>query len=112
MTKKGVAARAKPFYYHFHVSAEMHGKPPIWFPSFIQEFIQNIPEKGVSVLVFLLLLVLVDLEVAQLVALFAVSHDAQPVTEVVLLQVLLGQVLQIPAGKGHGSCTRHGLPAR
>ncbi len=49
-----------------------------------------------SGLIFLLLLlVLVDLEVAQLVALLGVGHDAQPVPEVVLLQVLLGEILQI-----------------
>lgn len=49
-------------------------------------------------LIFLLLLfVLVDLEVAQLVALLGVRHDPQPVPEVVLLQVLLGQILQVPA---------------
>lgn len=51
----------------------------------------------VSGLIFLLfLLVLVDLEVAQLVALLGVSHNPQPVPEVVLLEVLLGEVLQIP----------------
>lgn len=51
----------------------------------------------VSDLIFLLLLfVLVDLEVAQLVALLGVSHHPQPVPEVVLLQILLGKIFQIP----------------
>lgn len=49
------------------------------------------------ILVVVLLLVLVDLEVAQLVALLAVGHDAQPVSEVVLLQILFGEIFQIPA---------------
>lgn len=54
--------------------------------------------KVMESLIFLLFLfVLVDLEVAQLVALLGVRHDPQPVPEVVLLQVLLGQVLQVPA---------------
>lgn len=49
-------------------------------------------------LIFLLFLfVLIDLEVAQFVALLGVRHDPQPVPEVVLLQVLLGQILQVPA---------------
>lgn len=54
--------------------------------------------KVVSGLIFvlLLLLVLVDLEVAQLVALLGVGHDPQPVPEVVLFQILLGEVLQVP----------------
>ena len=58
------------------------------------------------VLVVLLLLILVDLEVAQLVALLGVRHHAQPVPQVVLLQVLLGQVLQVPGGGGRGALMR------
>lgn len=46
-----------------------------------------------------LLILLTDLEVAQLVRLLIRRHHPQPVTEVVLLQVLLGQVLQIPVGQ-------------
>lgn len=54
--------------------------------------------KVMESLIFLLFLfVLVDLEVAQLVALLGVRHHPQPVPEVVLLQVLLGQILQVPA---------------
>lgn len=53
--------------------------------------------KVVSDLIFLLFLfILVDLEVAQLVALLGVGHDPQPVSEVVLFQVLLSEVLQVP----------------
>lgn len=47
----------------------------------------------------LLLLILVDLEVAQLIALLGVGYDPQPVPEVVLLQVLLGEILQVPGGR-------------
>lgn len=43
-----------------------------------------------------LLVVLADLEVSQLVRLLVRGHHPQPVAEVVLLQVLLCQVLQIP----------------
>lgn len=49
------------------------------------------------IFIFLLLFILVNLEVAQLVALLCVGNDAQPVTKIVLLQVLLGQILQVPA---------------
>lgn len=80
--------------------AGRQGKPPLWFPSFIQELIQNNPaEPRASVLVLFLLLVLVDLEVAQLVALLAVGHYAQPITQVILLQVLFGEIFQIPEEK-------------
>lgn len=43
-----------------------------------------------------LLVVLTDLEVTQLVRLLVWRHHPEPVTQVVLLQVLLCQVLQIP----------------
>lgn len=46
-----------------------------------------------------LLVVLTDLEVTQLVRLLVRRHHSQPVTEVVLLQVLLSQILQIPFGE-------------
>lgn len=50
-----------------------------------------------SGLIFVLfLLILVDLEVAQLVALLGVGHHPQPVPQVVFLQVLLGQILKVP----------------
>lgn len=49
----------------------------------------------------LLLLILVDLEVAQLIALLGVRYNTQPVTQVVLLEVLLGKILQIPADNKH-----------
>ena len=44
-----------------------------------------------------LFVVLADLEVTQLVRLLVGRHHPQPVTEVVLLQVLLCQVLQVPS---------------
>lgn len=53
--------------------------------------------KVMESLIFLLFLfVLVDLEVAEFVALLGVRHNPQPVPEVILLQVLLGQILQVP----------------
>lgn len=47
-------------------------------------------------LIRLRLVVLTDLEVSQFVRLFVRRHHSQPVTEVVFLQVLLGEVLQVP----------------
>lgn len=52
-------------------------------------------------LIRLRLVVLADLEVSQLVSLLVRSHHSQPVTEVVFLQVLLGEVLQIPGTQGY-----------
>lgn len=49
-----------------------------------------------------LLVVLADLEVTQLVRLLVRRHHSQPITEVVLLQVLLREVLQIPGGETEG----------
>ena len=49
------------------------------------------------IFIFLLLFILVDLEVAELVALLGVCHHTQPVTKVVFLQVLLCQILQVSA---------------
>lgn len=46
-----------------------------------------------------LLVILTDLEVPQLVRLLIASHHTQPVPQVVLLQVLLCQILQIPGAE-------------
>lgn len=43
-----------------------------------------------------LLVVLADLEVTQLIRLLVRCHHPEPVTQVVLLQVLLGEILQVP----------------
>jgi len=52
--------------------------------------------------VFILILLVVDLEVAQLVRVFRRGDHTQPVTQVVLLHVLLRQVLQVPStGRVH-----------
>ena len=48
---------------------------------------------------FVLLFLVVDLEVAQLVRLLVVSNDTEPITKVVLLQVLLCQILQVSGNK-------------
>ena len=61
--------------------------------------------EGRLLISFLLFLVLVDLEVAQFKGLLGAGHHAQPVTQVVLLQVLLGQVLQVSVH----STTRQGF---
>lgn len=54
----------------------------------------------VSGLIFILLLflVLVDLEVAQFIALLGVGYNPQPVSQVVLFKILLGEVFQVPGG--------------
>merc|ERR1719334_862 len=61
-------------------------------------------ERAHSLLVALLislLLVVVDLEVAQLVRVLGGRDDTQPVPELVLLQVLLGEVLQVSLREGN-----------
>jgi hypothetical protein len=47
------------------------------------------------------LLILVNLEVTQLVTLFAVGDNTQPVSEAVLLQIFFGEIFQIPFGERH-----------
>merc|ERR1719317_333282 len=42
---------------------------------------------------------IVDLEVSELVNVLTASHHSQPITQVVLLQVLLRQVFQVPLGE-------------
>lgn len=48
------------------------------------------------IFIFFILLVLIDLEVAKFIALLRISHNTQPVSEVVLLQILLSKILQVP----------------
>ncbi len=52
-------------------------------------------EKGNNLFGLLSLLVLIDVEVSQLVGVLAVGNDTEPIAELVLLQELLGQVLQV-----------------
>jgi len=47
-------------------------------------------------------LVLVDLEVSEGVGVLGGSDDSEEVLEVVLLQVLLGEVLEVSLGEGDG----------
>ena len=70
------------------------------FLNCIYELIQNIPDQCVSILL-LLLFILVNLEVTQLIALFAVGDNTQPVSEIVLLQIFFGEIFQIPFGERH-----------
>merc|ERR1719385_223472 len=57
---------------------------------------------GLLVVLFLLIVVVVDLEVSQLVAVLGVGNHTQPVPQVVFLQVLLGEVLKVALGEGGG----------
>lgn len=59
-------------------------------------------QKSLFGLVFLFFLIIVDLEVPELVGVLGVGNDAEPVPEVVLLQVLLGQVLEVPLAEWDG----------
>merc|ERR1719384_94458 len=54
------------------------------------------------VVFFVFIILIVDLEVSELVAVLGGSNNAEPIPQVVLLQVLLGQVLQVPLGEGGG----------
>lgn len=51
--------------------------------------------------VFLVIIVGADSEVTQLVEVLVVGDDADPIAKAVLLQVLLGQVLQVTLGEVH-----------
>merc|ERR1712157_609689 len=59
-------------------------------------------EESLLVALFFLVILIVDLEVSELVAVLGGSNHAEPVPQVVLLQVLLGQVLEVPLGEGSG----------
>ena len=54
------------------------------------------------VILFLLIVVVVDLEVSQLVAVLGVGNHTQPVPQVVFLQVLLGQILKVTFAEWDG----------
>merc|ERR1719264_2160533 len=60
-------------------------------------------KEGPALFVVLILLVVlvVDLEVAELVGVLGGGDDAQPVPQVVLFEVLLGEVLEVPLGEGN-----------
>ena len=57
--------------------------------------------KSLFVLVFFLLFVIVDLEVSELIRVLGGGNDTEPVPQIVLLQVFLGQILQIPLAEGN-----------
>ena len=57
--------------------------------------------RSLFVFVFLFFLVIVDLEVAELIRVLGGGNNAQPVSQVVLLQVLLGEILQVTLAEGH-----------
>ena len=53
-----------------------------------------------GILILIVRFLVVDLEVSELVAVLGVGNHTQPVSQVVLLQVLLGEVLQVSLGEG------------
>ena len=53
-----------------------------------------------GILILIVRFLVVDLEVSELIAVLGVGHNTEPVPEVVLLQVLLGEVLQVSLGEG------------
>merc|ERR1719509_527419 len=59
----------------------------------------NIKKLLVLVIVLFILLI-VDLEVSEFVGVLGVSDNTKPIPEVVLLEVLLGEVLEVPLGEG------------
>ena len=50
------------------------------------------------ILILVVALIVVDLEIPQLVGILSKCNDTEPIPEVVLLQVLLSQILQVPLG--------------
>ena len=52
-----------------------------------------------NLLFHFLLITVMDVEVPELVGVLLGSNDTEPITEGVLLQILLGQILQIPLGE-------------
>merc|ERR1719461_1783400 len=62
--------------------------------------IQHINIGLFSILVLIVRFLIVDLEVSELVAVLGAGDHTQPVPQVVLLQILLGEVLQVSLGEG------------
>merc|ERR1719317_491663 len=52
-----------------------------------------------NLFIIIFFFLIVDLEVSELVNVLTASHHSQPITQVVLLQVLLRQVFQVPLGE-------------
>ena len=55
-----------------------------------------------SLIVFFLILFIVNLEVSEFIGVAGRRHHPEPIPQVVLLEVLLGQVLEVALGEGHG----------
>merc|ERR1712168_1762881 len=51
------------------------------------------------IIILLFLFLVVDLEVAELVGVLGGCHDAEPIAQVVLLQVLFGEILKVTLGE-------------
>lgn len=72
----------------------------MWFSFYTVFMFILLRSNASSLLVSLRLIIfLADLEVTQLICLLVRRHHPEPVTQVVLLQVLLGEILQVPAGR-------------
>jgi len=54
-----------------------------------------------GIFVLILRLLVVDLEVSQLIAVLGRCNNTEPISQIVLLEVLLCQVLQVPLGEGN-----------
>jgi hypothetical protein len=52
------------------------------------------------IILFVVLLLVVDLEVPQLIDVFSGGHHSQPIPQIILLEVLFGQILQISLREG------------
>jgi len=52
-----------------------------------------------SIIIFIVRLLVVDLEVSELIAVLGVGNHTKPVSKVILLQVLLGEILEVPLGE-------------
>jgi len=51
--------------------------------------------------IILILFFIVDVEVSKFVAVLGVGNNSEPITEVVLLQIFLGKIFQVPLGESN-----------
>ena len=56
------------------------------------------------VLVFFLFLIVVDLEVSEFIRILGCGHYTKPISQVILLKVLLSQILQVSLAERNGRC--------
>ena len=58
--------------------------------------------ESLFVLVFLFLLIVVDLEVSEFIRILGCGNYTEPISQVILLKVLLGQILQVSLAERNG----------